>query len=100
VLLEELGAAAGFEATIGRFRAVESAALATSAVGGGLLAMATSPRFTYFATLPLLAASVVLIARFREPAVHQVGQRQPLRKQIATTYRAVLERGRRARSSG
>jgi MFS family permease len=94
VLLEELGAAARFEATIGRFRAVESAALATSAVGGGLLAMATSPRFTYFATLPLLAASVVLIARFREPALHQVGERDPLSKQIATTYRTVLERGR------
>ena len=44
--------AARFEATIGRFRAVESAALAASAIGGGLLAMATSPRFTYFATLP------------------------------------------------
>jgi hypothetical protein len=94
VLLEELGAAVRFEATIGRFRAVESAALATSAVSGGLLAMATSPRFTYFATLPLLAASAVLIARFREPALHQVGERQPLSRQIATTYRTVLERGR------
>ena len=94
VLQEELGEGHDFEATIGRFRAVESAALAASAIGGGLLAMATSPRFTYFATLPLLAMSIALISRFREPRLHQAGERAPLREQVATTYRTVVERGR------
>jgi MFS family permease len=93
VLQEELGDDAGFEATIGRFRALESAALAASAIGGGLLAMVTSPRFTYFATLPLLAVSIVFVARFREPSLHRAGDREPLREQIATTYRTVLSRG-------
>ena len=94
VLQEELGDSGGFEATIGRFRAVESAALAASAIGGGLLAMATSPRLTYFATLPPLVVAIVLIARFREPRLHQADERQPLRAQIAATYRTVVERGR------
>jgi MFS family permease len=93
VLQEELGDDDTFEATIGRFRAVESAALAVSAIGGGILAMATSPRFTYFATLPLLAVSVVLVARFREPSLHKVDERDPLRTQVATTFRTLLERG-------
>lgn len=92
-LQEELGDVATFEATIGRVRAVESAALAAGAVGGGVLAMVTSPRITYFATLPLLAVAVALLARFREPSLHLTGERGSLRQQVATTYQTVLRRG-------
>jgi MFS family permease len=93
VLVEELGASETFESTLGRFRAVESVALAGSALAGGALAMLTSPRVTYFATLPMLGAAVVLISRFREPKLHQTEEREPLRTQITTTFRTVVDRG-------
>ena len=93
VLVEEHGTSESFESTLGRFRAVESLALAGSALAGGALAMLTSPRFTYFATLPMLAAAIVSILRFREPTLHQTEEREPLRAQIATTYRTVADRG-------
>lgn len=91
VLREELDDASGFEATIGRFRAVESGALAVSAIAGGLLAALTSPRTTYLVTVPLLALSTLLLLRFREPRLHQTAGREPLRRQVSQTYRLVLD---------
>jgi MFS family permease len=93
VLVEELGTSDSFESTLGRFRAVESVALAGSALAGGVLAMLASPRVSYFATLPMLAMAIVMILRFREPKLHRPEEREPLRAQIATTYRTVVDRG-------
>jgi MFS family permease len=94
VLREELDDTSGFERTLGRFRAVESGALAASAIGGGVLAALTSPRTTYVLTLPLLLLSVVMLLAFREPRLHETAQPEPLRRQVATTFRTVLQRGR------
>ena len=58
-VLEETGSSDTFEAVLGRLRVVSSAALVIGALAGGALAALTSPRFTYFATLPLLAVSTV-----------------------------------------
>jgi hypothetical protein len=41
---------------------------------------------TYFLTAPLLLASTVVLLWFREPRLHQVEERQSLRRQVATTY--------------
>jgi MFS family permease len=91
--LEETGQGTLFERTIGRIRFMESAGLVVSALVGGLLAELVPLRATYFLTVPFVVAAGVALWRFREPRLHRDEDPQPLRQQIAATYRALLERG-------
>ncbi|MDQ6695864.1 MAG: MFS transporter [Actinomycetota bacterium] len=94
VLVEETGSSDGFEREIGRLRLVEGVALVTSALAGGGIAALTTPRVTYFLTVPFVVASMAALRRFTEPGLHRVEEAEPLRSQIATTYRTIVERGR------
>jgi MFS family permease len=89
-VVEETGSSAGYERWIGRVNLVESAALATSAVAGGLLAGWTSPRVTYFVTVPFGLLAVVALLRFREPRLHRVAKPVALHQHLATTLRAMV----------
>src|SRR6266581_4081395 len=60
-VIEETGSADTYERWIGRVRVVESAAFTTSALAGGLLAGATSPRLTYLLTIVLLLAALAAL---------------------------------------
>ena len=84
-VLEETGSSGQFEAMIGRIRVAESVSLVTGALLGGLLAAATTPRLTYFATLPFLAISTLFLLAFREPRLHEAGEQRPLRQHVALT---------------
>ncbi len=92
-VLEETGDRTLFERTIGRIRFVESVGLVVSALAGGLLAEVVPLRATYFLTVPFIVAAGVALLRFREPQLHRAEEAEPLRQQIAATYRALLERG-------
>jgi MFS family permease len=92
-VLEETGDSKAFERTIGQVRLVESIALVTSALAGGLIAQFAPLRAPYFLTAPLLVLSAVMLLRFREPQLHKTEEREPLRAQIAATYRTVLSGG-------
>ena len=94
LVLTETGGGALFERTIGRVRAVESAALVASSLAGGLLAELLSPRATYFLSLPFGVLSILALLRFTEPTLHRVTERMPLRAQILLTYRTLVGRGR------
>jgi MFS family permease len=96
VLAEETGHSDGFQKEIGRLRLWESVALVSSALAGGGLAALTSPRMTYFLTIPFVVLSIGALSRFTEPRLHRAGHALPLRSQIATTYRTIVERGRLA----
>jgi predicted MFS family arabinose efflux permease len=91
-VMEETGNSSVFERTIGRIRFVESAGLVVSALAGGVLAEVVPLRATYFITAPFIVLAAVALLRFREPRLHQA-EEEPLRQQIAATYRSVLERG-------
>jgi MFS family permease len=93
-VLEETGGSDGFEAVVGRLRTVESAALVLGALAGGALAAATTPRVTYFVTLPFVALSTLWLLRFREPRLHESGEPRSLRRHVATTL-GVVRRDRR-----
>jgi MFS family permease len=88
-VLEETGDSEQFESVIGRVRMVESAALVVGAVSGGALAALTSTRFTYFATLPFIVLATVCLATFREPRLHEAGERLSLRRHVAMTFGVV-----------
>jgi MFS family permease len=88
-VIEETGSADLYEHWIGRVRIVESAAFTTSALVGGLLADAASPRLTYFLTVPFVLASIIAFSRFREPRLHRAAEPLALRRHIATTVNAM-----------
>jgi hypothetical protein len=92
-VLEETGDGDLFERTIGRVRFVASVGLVVSALAGGLLAEVVPLRATYFMTAPVIGLAVVALLRFREPRLHRAEEGEPLRQQVATTYRTLLERG-------
>ena len=92
-VLEETGSSDAFERVIGRVRLMESVALVASALAGGAIADALSLRDTYFLTVPPLVAATVAVYLFREPRLHKAEEAEPLRRQIATTYRVLLQRG-------
>jgi MFS family permease len=93
-VLEETGDSDTFERTIGRVRLVESVALMTSALAGAGIAQFAPLPATYFLTIiPLIGAFMALL-RFREPRLHKAEEPEPLRRQLLTTYRTILQRGR------
>ena len=91
-VLEETGDGAGFERRIGRVRLVEGVSFAASALAGGVIAGATSPRLTYFLTVPCAGLAVVALTRFREPRLHRVEDRVPLGEHVRLTLRAITGR--------
>jgi MFS family permease len=93
-VLEETGDSQAFERTIGRIRLVESVGLVTSALAGGVIAEFASLRLTYFLTAPLLVGACLVLIAFREPRLHKAEEAEPLRRQVSTTYRTLLQRGR------
>lgn len=92
-VLEQLGGSDDFEARVGKVRMIESSALVGSALAGGLLAGLTTPRLTYFLTVPFTALAVVALLRFKEPQLHKTEERMSVRTHLAVTYRTVSRRG-------
>jgi len=88
-VIEETGSSDDYERWIGRLRIVESAAFTTSAITGGLLAGWTSPRVTYFFTIPFALASIIGFIGFREPQLHRAAEPLALHRHVATTFRAM-----------
>jgi MFS family permease len=92
VVLEETGSSDLYETWIGRVRMVESGAFVASALTGGVLAGWTSPRLTYFASVPLIALAIVAFLRFDEPRLHRAAEPAALRSHVALTFRTMTRR--------
>jgi MFS family permease len=93
LVLEETGTSDTYQRSIGRVRVTESAALVASGLAGGVIADLTSPRFTYFLTLPFTALAIVAYLRFAEPKLHRSGAHESLRDHVALTFRTITRRG-------
>lgn len=92
-VLEETGSGDHFERQLGRVRALESAALVSSALLGGWLAMLTSTRLMYFLTIPFTIASIVAYLAFREPRIHESAERTSLAEHVRQSVAAVRGNG-------
>jgi MFS family permease len=88
-LVEETGSGEDYELWLGRLHVVEAVALVISALLGGVLAAVVSARFTYFATVPLVASATIAFVCCREPKLHRAADRVSFRRQAATTVRAL-----------
>jgi hypothetical protein len=93
LVLEETGSGDGYQRLIGRVRAIESAALVTSSLAGGWLASMADARTTYFISVPFSLLAILAHLRFDEPQLHKAGEREPLREQVAVTYRTIIRGG-------
>lgn len=93
-VVEETGDGGPFERAIGRVRLVQSVALVVGALAGGVVAEVLSPRAAYFLTLPWIGCAAVAVVLFREPSLHRREAPEPIRAQVAATYRTLLEPGR------
>jgi MFS family permease len=94
VLVEETGNGDGYEREMGRLRLLEGMAFVSSALAGGVIAAITTPRVTYFLTIPFTLLAIAALSKLEEPRLHRIGEVAPLRRQVATTYRTIVERGR------
>jgi predicted MFS family arabinose efflux permease len=88
-IVEETGSGDAYERWIGRVHMVEASALVTSAILGGLLAALTSPRVTYFVSVPLVVTAIIAFRRFREPQLHRKAERVSFRQQAFATVRVL-----------
>ena len=52
----------------------------------------SSPRITYFATVPLVASAAIAFLRLREPQLHRAAERVSYRRQAIDTLRALTGR--------
>jgi predicted MFS family arabinose efflux permease len=91
-VVEETGDSNGFERRLGRVRFVESATLVASSLAGGVLAGLTTPRLTYFLTVPFALASIAALLRFHEPQLHKTEESTSLRSHVAVTYHTITRR--------
>lgn len=91
-VLEETGKSDEFEKHIGRVRFLFSAAVVITALAGGVLASMFDLRFTYFASIPLIALSIIALLRFKEPKLHKSQEVITVKSQIVATYKLLLRR--------
>lgn len=92
VVLEETGSSDLYETWIGRTRMVESVAFVASALAGGVVAGWTSPRLTYFASVPFVALAMVAFLRFEEPRLHRTAEPVGLRSHVGLTFQTMTRR--------
>ncbi|MET0864153.1 MAG: MFS transporter [Nakamurella sp.] len=91
-VLEQTGGSDDFERRIGRVRLFESISLVVSALLGGWLASITTPRLTYFLTVPFALLSIAAYLRFREPQLHKATESVSLGTQLRLTLQALTHR--------
>jgi MFS family permease len=89
LVMEETSANDLYETRIGPVRMVDSSAFVASALAGSLLASWTSPRVTYFVSIPFVILAIVVFLGFDEPQLHRSAEPVALRKHIAMTVRAI-----------
>lgn len=88
--MEEYGDSKKFEKHLGRFRAVEGASFVIGALAGGLIASLLDIRDTYIFSIPLIAAALIFLWKFKEPQLHKAEVAEPVFKHIRQTFAAVL----------
>jgi hypothetical protein len=69
---------------------IEGGSFVVSALAGGVLAGWTSPRVTYFVSIPFAVASIAAFLRFDEPRLHRATEAVALRQHIALTFRTMV----------
>ncbi len=89
--MEEYGDSNHFEKYLGRFKAVEGITFVIGALAGGFIASTFDLRDPYFLSIPLIAAALIFLWKFKEPQLHRAEVAEPVFKHIRQTFAAVLK---------
>ena len=92
-LLEETGDAKRFEHYFGRVSLFMSAGFVLAALSSGVIGKYFGLRTTYWMSLPLIALSVLMLLKFKEPTIHKAQVKSSLIKHTAQTLKAVMQTG-------
>ena len=92
-LLEETGDAKRFEHYFGRVQLYMSAGFVVAALLSGVIGKFFGLRSTYWMSLPLIALSVLMLLKFKEPTIHKAQVKSSLIKHTAQTLKAVMQTG-------
>jgi hypothetical protein len=92
-LLEETGDAKRFEHYYGRVQLYMSAGFVVAALLSGVIGKFFGLRTTYWMSLPLIALSVLMLLKFKEPTIHKAQVKSSLIKHTAQTLKAVMQTG-------
>ncbi len=96
-LLEQTGHNRGFEKRLSQLKLLNSLALLSGALVGGLVATLFSPRLAYFVTIPLVAISLGVLPTFKEPHLHHTQERPSLSSYLRTIAQTIFQRGKTLR---
>jgi MFS family permease len=94
MLLEQTGQSQAFEKRLGQLKLLNSLALIIGALIGGLVATLLSPRQAYFATIPLVAISLVALLTFQEPHLHHSDERVSLKRHLRDIVQTLFQQGK------
>lgn len=90
VVKEETGKSDGYDKYFGRYRMVDSIALVSGALIGGLLGEWFGLPATYFITVPLIFIALFALWKFKEPQLHKQDQNEHMVAHVKETFRVVL----------
>lgn len=88
--IEEHGDSKQFEKYLGRFKAVEGATFVVGALTGAYIASTFDLRDPYIISIPIIAAALIFLWKFKEPQLHKAEVSEPVFKHIRQTFAAVL----------
>jgi MFS family permease len=93
-LLEETGGSHAFEKHLSQVKLLSSLALIIGSLTGGLVATILSPRLAYFATIPLVAMSLLALLTFQEPHLHHAEARILLSNHLRSIAQTLFQSGK------
>ncbi len=88
--IEEHGDSKQFEKYLGRFKAVEGVTFVIGALTGAFVASTFDLRDPYIISIPIIAAALIFLWKFKEPQLHKAEVSEPVFKHIRQTFAAVL----------
>lgn len=88
--VEEHSDSKHFEKYLGRFKAIEGITFVIGALVGAFIASTFDLRDPYILSIPLIAAALIFLWRFKEPQLHKAEVSEPVFKHIRQTFSAVL----------
>jgi predicted MFS family arabinose efflux permease len=89
---EETGTGDLYNKYFGRYRAVDSVALVTGAMLGGILSQWLGLSAPFFLTIPLALGAIIALWRFTEPQLHKQDRHDNIMAHIRETFSVVLGR--------
>lgn len=89
-VLEETGKSNESERHLGHVRMIDSLALVTGSLVGGIISNAIGMEWAFFWTIPIALAAIFALYMFKEPILHKAEPLGNMKEQIRDTFRSAF----------